>query len=114
MPNTYASSESSRRVERCSSRLNAGCAGRAALTLRLKVDSPSERCRILRTMIGEFVMAASTNACWQAALVPVDWCRVAPQIHSMKQSVMEIRTAGRQKCALVEVATDRSAVLEHA
>ena len=104
MPNTYATSESSRRVERCSSRLNAGCAGKAALTLRLKVDSPSERCRILRTMIGEFVMAASTNACWQAALVPVDWCKVAPEIHSMKKSVSTFATSSSSSAATIDEA----------
>ena len=83
MPNTYVSSECSRRVEPCNSRPNAGCECWPPLTLRLRFDSASLSCRIMLITTCKFIMAAGTNACWQAALVPVECCSIAPQIHSI-------------------------------
>ena len=86
MLNTLVSSECSRRVEHCNSRPNAGCQNWPSLTLRLRIDSASLPCRIMHITTCRFITAAGTNACWQAALVPVECCSIAPQIHSKLQT----------------------------
>ena len=74
----------------------AGCASRPPLMLRLRVDAPSDPCRILPITIGNSVMAASTSVCWQAALMHVQCCSIAPQMHSKMQL---FRTSTTSSCS---------------
>ena len=46
----------------------------------------------------------STIISWQAALVPVDWCKVAPELHSMKQSVSTFATSSCSSAATIDEA----------
>ena len=63
------------------------------LTLRLTFDSASASCRIMHMTMCNFVMAASTNTCWQAELLPVQCCSIAPQIHSKLQTTTTSTTS---------------------
>ena len=78
MPNTSVSSDCSRRLESCRSRPNAGCECWPPLTSLLTFDSATASCRIMHMTMCKFVVAASTNTCWQAELLPVQCCSIAP------------------------------------
>jgi len=80
------------------------CPSRPPLTLRLRVDAPSENCRILSITMGEFVTDASTNVCWQAALVPVDCSSNAPQMHSKLQMSRASTTSSCSSATAVDEA----------
>ena len=63
------------------------------LTLRLTFDSASASCRIMHMTMCNFTMAASTNTCWQAGLLPVQCCSIAPEIHSKLQTTTTSTTS---------------------
>ena len=74
------------------------------LTLRLTFDSASASCRIMHMTMCNFVMAASTNTCWQAELLPVQCCSIAPQIHSKLQTPTTSTTSSCSSATAVDEA----------
>ena len=55
-----------------------------------------------------FVMAASTNTCWQAELLPVQCCSIAPQIHSKLQTPTTSTTSSCSSATAVDEAASTS------
>ena len=92
--------------ERWSSRLNAGCAERQPLTWLKKADPPSESRRIIGIVMDKFTTdEAPTSAGRQHwCLWSVDWSKIAPQLHSTKQSVSTFATSSCSSAATIDEA----------
>ena len=92
--------------ERWSSRLNAGCAERQPLTWLKKADPPSESRRIIGIVMDKFTTdEAPTSAGRQHwCLWSVDWSKIAPQLHSTKQSVSTFVTSSCSSAATIDEA----------
>ena len=108
MPNASVSSDCGRRVEPCHRRPNAGCECWPPLTSLLTFDSASASCRIMHMTMCKFVVAASTNTCWQAALVHVECCTIAPQIHSKLQTFTTSPTSSCSSATAIDEAASTS------